>query len=68
MVRQRFGNDGHWEADCKGVLASDGEGPKRGHFPEPAKLYHICPKEEEAEARAAFEEAGISVNFCHGKR
>jgi hypothetical protein len=39
-----------------------------GYFPEPAKSYHICPKEEEAEARAAFEEAGISVNFCRGKR
>jgi len=37
-------------------------------FPEPAKSYHICPKEEEAEARAAFEEAGITVNFCRGKR
>jgi hypothetical protein len=39
-----------------------------GYFPEPAKSYHICPKEEEAEARVAFEEAGISVNFCRGKR
>jgi hypothetical protein len=44
------------------------KGPSVGYFPEPAKSYHICPKEEEAEARAAFEEAGISVNFCHGKR
>jgi hypothetical protein len=39
-----------------------------GYFPEPAKLYHICPKEEEAEARAAFEDAGIEVNFCWGER
>jgi hypothetical protein len=31
-------------------------------------LYHICPKEEEAEARVAFEEAGIEVDFCQGKR
>jgi hypothetical protein len=38
-----------------------------GYFPEPAKLYHICPKEEEAEASAAFEEAGIEVNYCQGK-
>ncbi len=37
-----------------------------GYFPEPAKPYHICPKEEEAEARAAFEESGIAVNFCRG--
>jgi hypothetical protein len=44
------------------------KGPSVGYLPEPAKLYHICPKEEEAEARAAFEEAGISVNFCRGKR
>jgi hypothetical protein len=44
------------------------KGPSVGYFPEPAKSYHICPKEEEAEARAAFEEAGISVNFCRGKR
>jgi hypothetical protein len=40
------------------------KGPSVGYFPEPVKLYHICPKEEEAEARADFEEAGISVNFC----
>ncbi len=38
-----------------------------GYFLEPAKLYYICPKEEKAEARAAFEEAGIEVNFCPGK-
>jgi hypothetical protein len=44
------------------------KGPSVGYFPEPAKSYHICPKEEEAEARAAFEEAGIEVNFCQGKR
>jgi hypothetical protein len=43
------------------------EGPSVGYFPEPAKSYHICPKEEEAEARAAFEEAGIEVNYCRGK-
>jgi hypothetical protein len=42
------------------------KGPSMGYFPEPAKLYHICPKEEEAEARAAFEEAGIEVNYCRG--
>ncbi len=34
------------------------KGPSVGYFPEPAKSYHICPKEEEAEARAAFEEGG----------
>ncbi len=44
------------------------KGPSVGYFPEPAKLYHICPKEAEAEARAAFDEAGIEVNFCQGKR
>jgi hypothetical protein len=43
------------------------KGPSVGYFPEPAKSYHICPKEEEAEARAAFEESGIEVNFCKGK-
>ncbi len=43
-------------------------GPSMGYFPKPAKLYHICPKEEEAEARVAFEVAGIHVNFCRGKR
>jgi hypothetical protein len=43
------------------------KGPNMGYFPEPAKLYHICPKEEEAEARAAFEEGGIEVNFFRGK-
>jgi hypothetical protein len=43
-------------------------GPSVGYFPEPSKSYHICPKEEEAEARAAFEAAGIHVNFCRGKR
>jgi hypothetical protein len=44
------------------------KGPSVGYFPEPAKSYHICPKEKEAEARAAFKEAGIEVNFCRGKR
>ncbi len=44
------------------------KGPSMGYFPEPAKSYHICSKKEEAEARAAFEEAGIEVNFCWGKR
>ncbi len=43
------------------------KGPSVGYFPEPAKSYHICLKEEEAKARAAFEEAGIEVNFCWGK-
>jgi hypothetical protein len=38
-----------------------------GYFPEPAKLYHICPKEEEAEARADIKEVGLHVNFCRGK-
>jgi hypothetical protein len=41
--------------------------PSVGYFSEPAKSYHICLKEEEAEARAAFEETGISGNFCRGK-
>jgi hypothetical protein len=40
------------------------KGLSMGYFPESVKMYHICPKEEEAEARAAFEEAGIEVNFC----
>ncbi len=31
-------------------------------------MYRICPKEEEAEARAAFKAAGLHVNFCRGKR
>ncbi len=44
------------------------KGPSVGYFPEPAKSHHICPKEEEAEAKVAFKEAGISVNFCRGKR
>ena len=44
------------------------KGPSVGYFPEPVKSYHICPKEEEAEARADFKEAGISVNFCRRKR
>jgi hypothetical protein len=43
------------------------KGPSVGYFPKPAKLYHICPKEEEAEARVAFEEAGNEVNYCRGK-
>jgi hypothetical protein len=44
------------------------KGPSVGYFPEPEKSWHICPKEEEDAARAAFEEAGIPVNFCRGKR
>ncbi len=43
------------------------KGPSMGYFPEPANLYHICPKKEEAEARAAIKDAGIEVNFCQGK-
>jgi hypothetical protein len=44
------------------------KGPSVSYFSEPAESYHICPKENEAEARAAFKEAGIEVNFCQGKR
>jgi hypothetical protein len=44
------------------------KGPSVGYFCEPTKSYHICPKEEEAKARAAFEEEGIEVNFCQGNR
>jgi hypothetical protein len=43
------------------------KGPSVDYFSEPTKSYHICPKEEEAEARVAFKEAGIGVNFCRGK-
>ena len=57
---------GKWIARVFQLLTE--KGPSVGYFPEPAKSYHICPKEEEAgEARAALEEAGISVNFCLGK-
>jgi hypothetical protein len=52
---------GKWIARVFQLLME--KGPSVGYFPEPAKSYHICPKEDEAEARAAFEEAGISVNF-----
>ncbi len=44
------------------------KGPSMGYFPEPSKSYHICPNKVEAEARAAFKEAGIKVNFCWSKR
>ena len=44
------------------------KGPSVGYFPEPEKSWHICPKEQEDAARAAFEEAGVPVNFCRGKR
>ena len=44
------------------------KGPSVGYFPEPEKSWHICPKEQEDAARAAFVEAGIPVNFCCGKR
>jgi hypothetical protein len=43
------------------------KGPSVGYFPAPQKSYHICPKAEEAEARATFEAAGLHVNFYHGK-
>ena len=56
---------GKWIARVFQLLME--KGPSMGYFPEPAKLYQICPKDEEAEAKAAFEEAGISVNFCCGK-
>ena len=44
------------------------KGPSVGYFPKPSKSYHIRPKEQEVAAREAFEEAGIEVNFCRGKR
>jgi hypothetical protein len=44
------------------------KGPSVGYFPAPMKSYYICLKREEAEARAAFKEAGIEVNICWGMR
>jgi hypothetical protein len=44
------------------------KGPSVGYFSEPVKLYHICPKEEEAEAKVAFKDAGIEVHIGRGKR
>jgi len=44
------------------------KGPSVGYFPEPEKSYHICPTEQEVASRVAFEEVGIQVNFCQGKR
>jgi hypothetical protein len=44
------------------------KGPSVGYFPQPEKSWHICPKEHEDAARGAFEDAGIQMNFCRGKR
>jgi hypothetical protein len=43
------------------------KGPSMGYFHKPLKSYHICPKAEEAEARAASKAMRLHMNFCHGK-
>ena len=43
-------------------------GPHFGHYPEPAKSWHVCLPEEEQAAREAFEAEGVPMQFTAGHR
>ena len=42
-------------------------GPSVGYFPEPEKCWVICPPSSEPQARQVFNDASLSVNYCHGR-
>ena len=42
-------------------------GPSVGYFPEPEKCWVISPPSSEPDARQVFNDASLSVNYCHGK-
>jgi hypothetical protein len=43
-------------------------GPIYGYYPEPEKSFHICKKEDEAQAKVAFYAHGLKVQFVRGMR
>ena len=53
-------------ARCMNFLVENG--PRYGYFPEPEKSHYICKGEDEAVARAAFAEFGLTINYTRGHR
>ncbi|KAL7523666.1 hypothetical protein ACHAXR_000280 [Thalassiosira sp. AJA248-18] len=53
-------------AECIDFLMK--KGPRYGYFPEPEKSWYICKGEDEADARAAFENYGIYIQYTRGHR
>ena len=43
-------------------------GPSVGYFPSAEKSFHICPRRDEARAKAEFEAAGLQVQYTRGHR
>ncbi|KAL7447678.1 hypothetical protein ACHAXS_000063, partial [Conticribra weissflogii] len=56
----------HSNARCLKILTT--KGPFFGYYPNPGKSWHICDEEDEDDARAAFEAAGLDVQFTRGQR
>ncbi|KAL7461468.1 hypothetical protein ACHAXS_001898, partial [Conticribra weissflogii] len=56
----------HSNARCLKLLTA--KGPFFGYYPNPGKSWHICDEDDEDEARAAFEAAGLDVQFTRGQR
>lgn len=48
-------------ASCLRILTN--MGPFFGYYPNPAKSWHVCDKEDEDDAQVAFEAAGLTVQF-----
>ncbi|KAL7525951.1 hypothetical protein ACHAXR_001236, partial [Thalassiosira sp. AJA248-18] len=53
-------------ARCLNFLMT--HGPKYGYFPEPDKCWYICKAEDEAVAKAAFQQHGLNINYTRGRR
>ena len=51
---------------CLGVLQE--AGPMFGYHPEPEKSWAICPAADQEAGRAAFDEAGLGVQWTSGHR
>ncbi|KAL7460193.1 hypothetical protein ACHAXS_000657 [Conticribra weissflogii] len=43
-------------------------GPFFGYYPNPGKLWHICDAVDEDDAQAAFDAAGLDIQFTRGQQ
>ena len=53
-------------ARCLKLLTT--AGPFFGYFPNPGKSWYVCDAVDEDEARAAFDAAGLDIQFSRGQR